>query len=201
MRLALINRKEKMKENMKAMRKLVIGLVVLSFALSTSTGFADWDKEDYDELLEPSQATIDQLIAEDPNAEELMKSSHSFIVMPTIKVGGIAFAGAHGKGLLYQDGDPVALVKMNQFNLGAELGRVKFSEVIYFETADAFKRFIDDPVEYSARAEAIDDGDIKKADKKSYINGVMVVTFHHDGHLYGASLSGQKYHVYFKPTY
>lgn len=194
-RLALIARKE----DMKAMKKIGIGLTVLSFALSTSPGFADWDSEDFAELQEPSQAAIELLKKKDPDAEELMETSHSFIVLPSVKLGGFAITGAHGAGLLYEDGTPIALVKMRQLNLGAELGIATYSEVLFFESAEAFDRFIDDPVGYSARAEAMTDGDGATAKNKNYVDGVMVITLDHDGYLYGASLSGQKYHIYYRP--
>jgi lipid-binding SYLF domain-containing protein len=141
-------------------------------------------------------------------------NSVGYAVFPTIGKAGIGVGGAYGKGKVYQGGKVIGNTSMAQASIGLQLGGQAYTQIIFFETADALKNFTSGNFEFGAGASAVAitagasaststgggttagiSGGKKDAGTTSlgYRKGMAVFTVAKGGLMYEASLSGQKY--------
>lgn len=141
-------------------------------------------------------------------------NSYGYAVFPTIGKGGIGIGGAHGSGKVYAQGKPIGTAKMTQLTLGVQFGGQAYSQIIFFETADALKNFTSGNFEFGAQATAVAltagvsaeastgggaaagaSGGKNDASTVSsgYRKGMAVFTVAKGGLMYEATLGGQKY--------
>ena len=125
---------------------LIIGL------LFSSQAFAQ-KKEKYD--TKKAQKTISQFKKTDAGLNSFFDDSFGYVVFPSIGKGAIGIGGAGGKGIVYKQGDVVGGSKMTQITVGFQLGGQEYSEVIFFENADSFNRFINNKFQFAAQVSAV----------------------------------------------
>ena len=128
----------------------------------------------------------------DPEINRFFQSSYGYVVFPSIGKGAIGIGGAHGKGLVYRNDALQGGSKMTQVTLGFQFGGKSYSEVIFFENADAYQRFINNEFQFAAQASAVALKSGASADAK-YTNVVAVFTMANGGLMYEASVGGQKF--------
>ena len=63
--------------------------------------------------------------------------------------------GSHGKGQVYRGGDVIGFTSTSDISIGLQAGGQAYSQIIFFENADAMKRFTGGNFEFDASAEAI----------------------------------------------
>ena len=151
------------------------------------------------------------------NAEEtqpFFENSYGFVVFPTIAKGGIGIGGAHGKGQVFQQGEPIGQSKMTQLTVGFQLGAQAFSQIIFFEDERALREFISGGFEFGAQATAValtagvsaqastgggatanvsGGQNDSKAVHGGYSKGMAVLTIAKGGLMYEATIGGQKF--------
>src|SRR5262245_45224742 len=114
----------------------------------------------------PTEAELQDLKREVPETIAAFKKADSTIapwfdsaagyaVLPKVAKGGLIVGGARGTGLVYAKGVLVGHVTMTQASIGAQIGGQSFSEVIFFETADALKEFQKSGYAMSAQVGAV----------------------------------------------
>jgi lipid-binding SYLF domain-containing protein len=81
---------------------------------------------------------------------------------------------------------------MTQVTVGLQAGGQKYAEVIFFENAQAYERFIGNKFEFAAQVSAVALKSGASADAK-YRDGMMVFTQAIGGLMYEASVGGQKF--------
>ena len=81
---------------------------------------------------------------------------------------------------------------MTQISIGFQFGGQAYSEVIFFEDADAYTRFIENELQLAAQASAVALKSGISANAK-YTDGVAVFTMAKGGLMYEASIGGQKF--------
>jgi lipid-binding SYLF domain-containing protein len=139
-------------------------------------------------------------------------NAYGYAVFPTIGKGGIGIGGAYGKGKVYERGRYIGETSMTQLSIGFQLGGQGYSQIIFFENADALKKFTDGEFEFGAEASAVvitvaagakagsagatagasvEQG--KAAMVGVYNNGMAVFTIPKGGLMYEATLAGQKF--------
>lgn len=133
-----------------------------------------------------------QFLERDPTMEDLFKDSYAYVLFPRVKKGGAGIGGAHGKGLVFRDGQKVARSSLSQATIGFQLGGKVFSEVIFFEDAEAFEDFQGGDFELSAQASAVVAAEGVAANAR-YRRGVAIFTMSQGGLMYEASVGGQKF--------
>ena len=84
------------------------------------------------------------------------------------------------------------MAKLSQVTIGFQAGGQAYSEIIFFESADAMSDFKKNKVELSAQVSAVAVTAGASADAK-YKDGVMVFTMAKGGLMYEASVGGQKF--------
>lgn len=140
--------------------------------------------------------------------------SVGYAVFPTIGKAGIGVGGAFGKGKVYKGGAVIGTTSMAKASIGIQLGGQAYTQIIFFETADALKNFTSGNFEFGADASAVAltagasasastgggttagiSGGKNDADTTSlgYRKGMAIFTVAKGGLMYEASLGGQKY--------
>jgi lipid-binding SYLF domain-containing protein len=144
------------------------------------------------------------------------KTAYGYAVFPTIGKGGIGVGGAYGKGRVYEHGKYVGDTSMTQVTVGFQLGGQAYSQVVFFQNQDAFRRFTSGNFAFGAEASAIAitasanakanttgtsaGASVTKHDAATvgaYNDGMATLTVAKGGLMYEASIGGQKFN--YKP--
>jgi lipid-binding SYLF domain-containing protein len=118
--------------------------------------------------------------------------SYGYVVFPAIGKGGIVLGAAHGRGIVYKQGEVIGEAKMTQVTLGLQWGGQSYSEVIFFDNAATLESFKNGDLEFSGQVSAVAITAGASADI-AYEDGVAVYTVTKAGFMYEASLGGQKF--------
>ena len=145
-----------------------------------------------DDLVNEARSTISSYRRIDPGLDEFFRRSAGYVVFPGIGKGGYVVGGAHGTGILFQNGVPAGRVTLNQVTIGAQIGGQEFSEIIFLETPRTLAEFKQGKVTLSAQASAValDQGAAAVA---KFRNGVAVFTHMKGGLMAEASVGGQQF--------
>lgn len=176
------------------MRSLTAKRVAVSvvFAVSALVGLARVSVADEAQLISDARQTIATYREADPGLETFFQRSAGYVVFPGIGKGGLGIGGAHGTGVLFQNGMPVGKVTLNQVTVGAQAGGQEFSEVIFFETPRAVADLKQGKANFSAQVSAVALKSGASANAK-YRNGVAVFTATKGGLMAEAAIGGQKF--------
>jgi lipid-binding SYLF domain-containing protein len=128
----------------------------------------------------------------DPSLLEFFEASYGYAIFPNVGKGGMGLGGAHGKGLVYRDGEIVGRTSLTQFTVGFQFGGQVYQQVIFFENDRAYNDFTGGNFELSAQASAIAAAAGVAANAK-YRHGVAIFTLGKGGLMYEASVGGQKF--------
>ena len=146
------------------------------------------DKYDVD----AAKATSAEFKEEDPDIAGLFSSAYGYAVFPSIGKGGVGIGGAAGRGVVFKGGAPAGGSHMTQVSVGLQLGGQKYSEVIFFENATAYEKFVGEKFKFAAQASAVALASGASADA-TYADGVLIFTMPIGGLMYEASVGGQQF--------
>lgn len=170
---------------------LAAGLCMAAFAAPHRVVAQDTDYDLEKKKLEVQQA-VEGLVKDDPGLQRFFDESHGYTVFPSVGKGGFVVGGAHGTGLVYEQGALVGESTLKQVNVGLQLGGQSYIEVIFFKGKEDLDRFRSGSFEFSGQASAVAITEGASADI-DYSKGVAVVTKAKGGLMYEASLGGQKF--------
>lgn len=168
--------------------KLLISIFTLSL-LSITVAFSQ-DLTEFNH--QEAEMTIDTFKTADSELERLFETSYGYAVIPSVGKGAIGIGGAAGKGIVYEGGQPIGGVQMTQVSIGLQVGGREFSEVIFFENEEAFKKFTDDDFQLSADATAVALKEGSTTNER-FTNGIIIYTKPKGGLMFDASVGGQKF--------
>jgi lipid-binding SYLF domain-containing protein len=170
----------------KQIHKMAIAALAIGAALSVFTVQAAEDMQS-----ECSQAIANFKNA-DPDIQNLMNTSAGYAVFPNVGKGGFIIGGAHGKGLVFENGAATGEATMTQASIGAQAGGQSFAELILFQTSSALNNFKSSNFEMSAGVSGVvaAQGAAKVA---KYNDGVAVFTLPKKGLMAEAAVGGQKF--------
>lgn len=174
---------------MKTLSRVVTVLSLLG--LLASVAMADVDAMEKAGLQTDAKETVALFQKKDPSMARFFKKSYGYAVFSSVAKGGMGVGGAHGKGLLFRNGEAQGVVKLTQFTVGLQLGGQVYSEILFFEDARAYNDFTGGRFELSAQANAVAAAAGVSADA-SYDHGVAI-TVARGGLMYEASVGGQKF--------
>jgi lipid-binding SYLF domain-containing protein len=180
-------------DNMKAWTKAWLAVATL---LLVSTSWA-WDPDEVEEYDAKAQVAITEFKEADPSVEKFVKSASGYVVIPTVGKGGFGIGGARGKGILYENGAPTAVVTLTQLTIGFQAGGQAYSEFIFFEDAAALENFKRGNYELGAQVSAVAITAGASADAQ-FDGGIAIFTQAKGGLMYEASVGGQKFKVELK---
>jgi lipid-binding SYLF domain-containing protein len=179
---------------------LVAGAVAVATATFAPLARAD----DYDDTI--------ALFRKAEESGKFFANSYGYAVFPTIGKGGAGIGGAFGRGRVYEKGHAIGDTTMTQLSVGFQLGGEGYSQIIFFQNADALRKFTAGEFEFGAEASAVAitvgadaragstgataGASVDKDKAKvvgAYTNGMAVFTVAKGGLMYQAVLAGQKY--------
>ena len=145
-------------------------------------------------------------------SSEFFKTAHGYAVFPNVGKGGLGVGAAHGSGRVFERGQYVGDVKMNQLSVGLQAGGQAFSQIIFFEDKRAFDEFTGGSFEFDATAQAVAitasatasagstgtsagaaGGKKDAATVGNYRKGMAIFTVAKGGLMYQAAVGGQKF--------
>ena len=170
--------------------KLFVATLGLALA---ATAFA-WDPKEVEELSEGSQEAVAALLEDDAEMQRFFDSAVAHVVIPTVAKAGFGIGGARGKGLLFENGQPTAVVTLTQLTIGFQWGGQAYSEFLFFRDDVALQDFKRGNYELGAQASAVavTAGASTDAD---YSGGIAIFTQAKGGLMYEATVGGQKFDV------
>ena len=175
------------------MRKLIIAGFALSSFVLAATSWA-WDPAEADEYHASSQEAIAVFKEKDSSIERFFEASAGYVVIPTVGKAGFGIGGARGKGILYENDTPTAIVTLTQLSFGFQWGGQAYSEFIFFEDDATLGNFKRGNYELGAQASAVAITAGASADAK-FNGGMAIFTQAKGGLMYEASVGGQKFKV------
>jgi lipid-binding SYLF domain-containing protein len=149
-----------------------------------------------------------------PVVAKFFDGAHGYAVFPTVGKGGLGVGGSHGKGQVYRGGKVIGFTSTSDVSIGLLAGGQAYSQIIFFENADALIRFTGGNFEFGASASAIAvqakaeagastegvgaNASVSKTAEKAavpakYQDGIAVFTMAKGGLMYAATIAGQKY--------
>jgi len=173
---------------MKTLAKMKILSIVLLPILIINSTLA----QSSEEIHQKAQNAIDDLKELNPDMQRLFDESYGYVVFPSVGKGAMGFGGAHGKGVVFEQGEFIGYARLTQISWGLQAGGQAYREVIFFETEAALKSFKDNNFELAAQVSAVAVTAGVSADA-AYENGVAVYTMTKGGLMYEASIGGQKF--------
>jgi lipid-binding SYLF domain-containing protein len=170
-------------------RRLTVGAAVaIGLLAGARLGHAAGDS---DQVI-AAQHTIALYNKADPGIKSFFDRSAGYVVFPGITKAGLGIGGAHGSGVLFENGKPIGKATVSQVSVGAQAGGQEFSQVIFFETPRALADFKQGKAAFSAQVSAVALKSGAAAAAK-YKDGVAVFTATKEGLMAEASVGGQKF--------
>ena len=192
---------------MKWIAGLQVGMLTLALTVPGLPALADDRKvENYSETIKEFKKI--------PVVAKFFGNAHAYAIFPTIGKGGLGIGASHGEGQVYRGGKVIGFTSMSDISIGAQAGGQAYSQAIFFQNAEALKKFTTGEFEFGASASAIavqstagakasTEGTgaaasgSKTADKTvtnaNYQDGVAVFTMAKGGLMFAATIAGQKY--------
>ncbi len=173
------------------MRIAVLSLA-LTAALFTGCQTAPKTEAQKQDLLLSAESTEVLYKTLDPTMKSFFTSSKGYAVFPTIAKGAFGVGGAYGKGVLYEKGVHVGYCDLTQGSIGLQIGGQGYSEIIFFQTADALRSFKAGEFAFAAQVSAVAVKAGASADA-DYQAGVAVFTRPKAGLMGEAAIGGQNF--------
>jgi lipid-binding SYLF domain-containing protein len=170
---------------------LTVGFGLAMFAVPDRGIAQDTDYDLEKKKLEVAQV-IEEVTTDDPGLQRFFDTSHGYAVFPSVGKAGFVVGGAHGNGLVYEQGTLIGEASLKQLNVGLQLGGQSYIQIIFFKGQADLDRFKDNKLEFSGQASAVAITAGASADV-DYAKGVAVVSKAKGGLMYEASLGGQTF--------
>ena len=120
------------------MKKWIYPLLAFGLMFSVQS-HAGWDANEEKDVRESIAAFKNS----DPDMQAFFDKAWGYAVYPDVGKAGMGIGGAHGAGLVFEQGAIVGSSKLTQLSFGFQLGAQLYQEIILFETRadlDDFKQ-------------------------------------------------------------
>ncbi len=176
------------------MKKLLISALMVAFAFTSITAFSAWSKDEAAELDPKAKEALAEFLEADSGMQKMLDQSVGYVVIPTVGKAGFGIGGARGKGLLYENGKPTAVVTLTQLSIGFQWGGQAYSEFLLFQDTPTLSNFKKGNYELGAQVSAVAITAGASADA-AFVDGMAIFTQAKGGLMYEASVGGQKFKV------
>jgi lipid-binding SYLF domain-containing protein len=167
----------------------VAGMFLAS--LLTGCGTAPTTPAAKDELTQRAVAEKAEWNKIDPGIEALAKKSEGYAFFPEVTKGGLGVGGAHGRGVVFQQNQPIGYAELTEGSVGLQAGGQTYSELIVFENKAAMERFKNNQFKFGANASAILARTGAAANTR-FVEGVAVFVRPVAGAMAEAAIAGQR---------
>ncbi len=170
------------------MKKLFIAFL---FILTANSVYSQSDEKDEKIILDSEEAKA-AFLNDDPDMVSFFENSFGYIILPNVGKGGFGVGGAAGNGVAFEQGTHIGFARMTQVTIGFQAGGQAYSEVVFFESKEAFDRFKEGKIEMAAQVSAVAAASGASLNAE-YVEGVAVFTRTKKGLMYEASVGGQQF--------
>lgn len=176
------------------MKKLLIAMLAVAFAFTSTAAFSAWGKDESAELNVKAQEALAAFKTADSGIQKMFDQSVGYVVIPTVGKAGFGIGGARGKGVLYENGEVTAIVTLSQLSIGFQWGGQAYSEFLLFQDTPTLTNFKKGNYELGAQVSAVAVTAGVSADA-AFVNGMAIFTQAKGGLMYEAAVGGQKFKV------
>jgi len=152
-----------------------------------------------DQAVKQADQAIEELKRADPGLDRFFDHAAGYAVFPTVGKGAIGIGGAHGTGVLYENGVPTGQASITQLTVGLQLGGQAYTEVIFFKSKKVLKEFKKGEYAVAAELSAVVAASGASANAK-YVDDVSIFTLSKGGAMAEASVGGQRFAYTAFPT-
>jgi lipid-binding SYLF domain-containing protein len=143
-------------------------------------------------LRSDAQNTVATMTAQDPSLRPLMDRAAGYVVFPKVTEGGLVAGGAGGRGVVYENGQPVGFAELSAASLGAEAGAQQYAELIVVRDPDTLARLKTGKFDFGAEASAVALHSGAASESEFGERGVSVFVQPERGAMFNLSLTGQR---------
>lgn len=165
-------------------------VVALAGALALGPALADNHLTEEDKMA--AAKTLETFVAQDAGMQTLLDKSIGYAVYPSVGKAGFVLGGSHGRGVAYEGGEVVGGTKLSSIKFGLVAGVATFSQLMLFDTEEAWNRFKEGKFVAGADAGAVA---MKSggAGAVSYNDGIAIFITDQDGIMGDISVAGEKF--------
>ena len=166
-------------------------LAPLGALIALGCASAPETRHDQVSLEDRADATLEQMVQDDPTLGAALARAPGYVVFPRIGEGGFIVAGATGVGVVYERGNPIGYAELGEVSVGAQAGGQSYSQLVIFENQDSLERLKlgNFDLTTDVTATAITSG---SAASIRFEGGVAVFTEYESGLMAEASVGGQR---------
>lgn len=169
-------------------------LIILAASTLFITGCATAPRTDAgkERLADNIAVTMKTLKDKDPGLRDFLDRADAYAIFPSVGKGGIGIGGSYGRGEVYEHGKRVGYADISKATIGAQLGGQEFTEIIAFETPQAFDQFRSGKLQFDATASAVA---LKSGVARTarYSHGVAIFIDIKSGAMFEAVVGGQSF--------
>jgi lipid-binding SYLF domain-containing protein len=174
------------------MKKSLINHIAIIVLTMTSQFSMAQTRESSASLIRESKEALAKMIKKSPSLQSYYDQSYGYTVFPKVTKAGISLGVAAGKGIVFKNHLAIRISKLKQLTVGLQFGAQKYSEVIFFQNAKDFDKFINKKLKFDGQASAVAIKTGASANL-SYSYGVSVFTQVIGGLMFEASIGGQHF--------
>ena len=113
---------------------MLIVLMIMTGSLLNHIISQEITSDDYAVEIAEAERTIKEFIKIDQGLHKFFDQAYGYAILPKIGKGGFIVGGAHGDGILFENGEPVGTIEMTQLTVGGQIGGKSYAEIIFFKT-------------------------------------------------------------------
>src|SRR5688500_2275790 len=80
-------------------------------------------------LVKEATAALKRLQTKDPGLRQFLQNAHAYAVFPSVGKAALVVGGAYGRGVMFQEGQPIGFATIGQLTLGVQIGGDTYSEL------------------------------------------------------------------------
>ena len=170
--------------------------IALLFVFSAAN--ADWNEQPVGRLQSKSATAMATVREKVPATHKYFDDAYGYVVFPGITRAAVGFGGAHGKGVVVEQGQVIGRASYWQFSSGIQAGAKYFTMIIFFKNKEDLDRFTAGTTELMGQAGiTLVAGSIDGT--PAYDDGVAVFAKSRAGLMAEFSISGAKFNFRRQP--
>lgn len=166
----------------------LIFATMLCMSMTVFAQETDKDKE----IISDAETAKKEFIMMNKALESQFDNATAYVIFPNVGKGALIVGAASGNGAVYKDGKLVGMASMKQLDVGAQIGGEAYSEVIFFNSDEAFEKLKNNELELTSQvaAVAVEEG---KSLNAIFTEGMAVYVKPKAGLMAEVSVGGQKF--------
>lgn len=166
-------------------------LIFATVLCMSMTVFAQKSDKDH-KIINDAETAKKEFIKMNKALESQFNEATAYVIFPNVGKGAAIVGAASGKGAVYKNGKLVGMASMTQLDVGAQIGGEAYSEVIFFNSEEAFKRLKNNELELTSQVAAVAVEEGKSLNAK-FSDGLVVYVLPKAGLMAEVSVGGQKF--------